>query len=120
MKILIYLTALCFGSWGLLAGLIEQPIGGDLFWGMFGPWLIGIVTVFFIQKAYINNPGKLTNLMIKSFFSKMLFYGLYVSYLVLTDTVSFIPFVISFTVYFVVLHVLEALYFQSIFKPEKL
>ncbi len=119
MRIIIYLTLFCFGSWGLLTGLLEQPIGFDLFWGMFGPWLIGMVTLFVIHRAYLKNPQQLTKLMSVSFIGKMLFYGLYVAYLVLTETVSMVPFVISFTVYFIVLHVLEALYFQSIFKPEK-
>ncbi|NQT98286.1 MAG: hypothetical protein HQ562_11145 [Candidatus Marinimicrobia bacterium] len=120
MKFIIYLSLFCLGSWGLLSGLIPQPVAVEIFWGMLGPWLVGIVTILLAQHIFRQKPQDLTKLMITSFFGKMLFYGVYISLLILFGSIETVPFVISFTVYFIVLHIIEALYFQSIFKPKKM
>ncbi|MCK5331116.1 MAG: hypothetical protein KAK01_06895 [Candidatus Marinimicrobia bacterium] len=120
MKFIIYFSLFCLGSWGLLSGLIHQPVAVEIFWGMLGPWLVGIITIILAQRTFHQKPQDLTKLMIKSFFGKMIFYAVYISLLILFGSMETVPFVISFTVYFIVLHIIEALYLQSIFKPEKL
>ena len=118
MKILVYLTLFSFGSWGLVAGFIPTAIS-DIFWGMFGPWLVGIITLIIVKRTHAKDPESVTALMMKSFFGKMLFYGIYITLLILFAALQKVQFIISFTVYFIVLHIIEALYFQSIFKPKK-
>ncbi len=120
MKFIIYLSLFCLGSWGLLSGLIPKLVVVEIFWGMLGPWLVGIVTIILVQHTFRQKPQDLTKLMIKSFFGKMLFYSVYISLLIIFGSMETVYFVISFTVYFIVLHIIEALYLQSIFKPEKI
>ncbi|MFH1853063.1 MAG: hypothetical protein ABIA75_12035 [Candidatus Neomarinimicrobiota bacterium] len=118
MKILIYLTLFSFGSWGLVAGLIPGATAA-VFWGMLGPWLIGCTTLILVRRTYAKDPETLTPLMLKAFLGKMIFYALYISLLVILTELPKISFIVSFTVYFIVLHIIEALYFQAIFKPKK-
>ncbi|NQU28947.1 MAG: hypothetical protein HQ528_11710 [Candidatus Marinimicrobia bacterium] len=118
MKISIYLTLFSFGSWGLVAGFIPTAVF-DIFWGMFGPWLVGLITLIIVKQAYDKDPESVTALMMKSFLGKMIFYGVYITLLILFAALQKVQFIISFTVYFIVLHIIEALYFQAIFKPKK-
>jgi uncharacterized membrane protein len=53
--------------------------------------------------------------MIKAFFAKMVFFGLYVALVVKAGWVRPIPFVISFTCYFLVLHMIEAFRLKRLF-----
>lgn len=117
MKIIIYLTLLCFGTWGLAAGLIGHA--SELLWAMLGPWGVGVLTLWSARRTYERDPEQLTGLMLKSFVGKMIFYGIYITLLIVFSTISKVPFIIGFAVYFIVLHIIEALYFQSIFKPKK-
>jgi len=114
----MYFTLFSFGSWGLVAGLIPTAVS-DIFWGMLGPWLVGIITMIIVKRTYDKDPESVTALMMKSFVGKMIFYGIYISILILLTALQKVQFIISFTVYFIVLHIIEALYFQTIFKPKK-
>jgi len=50
---------------------------------------------------------------------KMLLYGVYVSVVVGFYSFQVLPFAVSFTVYFIGLHLTEALYFQTLFRTER-
>lgn len=119
MRILLYITLFSFGSWGLAAGLLTAVSANDLFFSMAGPWLMGVLTLYFSQRTFKSDPEKLTSTMIKGFFGKILFYGAYVVILALTGTVSLVPFMVGFAVYFIVLHGIEALYLRTLFEPIK-
>ncbi len=120
MKFSIYLSLFCLGSWGLLSGLLQLPVTSEIFWGMLGPWLVGVITILLVQRTFLQKPQDLTKLMMKSFFGKMIFYAIYITILLLFGSLQQIYFVISFTLYFIVLHIIEALYLRTIFEPEKL
>ncbi len=119
MKFLLYLSLFTFGSWGLLAGLLPADKTLELFLGMIGPYLVGIITVVLIRKTISKSPELLNDLMLKSFFSKILFYGVYISMSVIFGGLDPVYFIIAFASYFIVLHIIEALYFRSIIQPKK-
>jgi hypothetical protein len=59
-----------------------------------------------------------TGWMIKSFFGKMIIYGLYFVIILGFYTFQALPFVSSFVGFFIVLHMIEALYFNKLFKEK--
>jgi len=83
------------------------------------PLLLAIVTLILVERTYRKAPQKLTSLMTKAFMGKMLFYGVYVSVIVGFYSFQALPFAVSFTVYFIGLHLTEALYFQAVFRAER-
>jgi len=72
-----------------------------------------------VERTYRKAPQKLTSLMTKALLGKMLFYGVYVSVIVGFYSFQALPFAVSFTVYFIGLHLTEALYFQAVFRTER-
>ena len=90
----------------------------EILLGMLGPLLLAIGTLILVERTYRKVPRKLTSLMTQAFFGKMLFYGVYVGVIVGFYSFQALPFAVSFTVYFIGLHLTEALYFQALFRAE--
>ncbi|MEE8350529.1 MAG: hypothetical protein V3R94_13235 [Acidobacteriota bacterium] len=116
MTFLGYTVAACVGSWGLVSLLVLPGAGVEIFLGMIVPLLLAIGTTLLVERTYTREPAKLTGQMTKAFLGKMLFYGIYVSLMVGVFSFQSIPFVTSLTVYFVGLHLAEALYFRDLFR----
>ena len=118
MKIQRCIIASCIGSWALISLMFPQ-VTVEIFLGMLSPLLLAIGTLILVARTYRTAPQKLTSLMTQAFMGKMLFYGVYVSVIVGFYSFQAVPFAVSFTVYFIGLHLTEALYFQSLFRAER-
>lgn len=117
----LFLTSLiifCLGSFGILSGIFFEEYKIEIFLGMIMPLTVGILTVILSYKVYLKDPEKLTGWMIKSFFGKMIIYGLYFVIILGFYTFHALPFVSSFVGFFIVLHMIEALYFNKLFKDK--
>ena len=67
------------------------------------------------ERTYRRRPERLTAMMVAAFGVKMVFFGAYVAIALKVLSLRPIPFVISFTGYFIGLHVIEALYLRRLF-----
>ncbi len=117
MKIQRYVISSCIGSWALISLMFPQ-VAVEIILGMLSPLLLEIGTLILVDRTYRKAPQKLTSLMTRAFMGKMLFYGVYVSIIVGFYSFQVLPFAVSFTVYFIGLHLTEALYFQAMFRAE--
>jgi len=81
--------------------------------GMAGPLTSASATWFFVERAHAASPQRVTNVLITGFVAKMLFFGALVG-LVAALGLRPRPFVVSFAVYFIALHVLEAFYLRRL------
>ena len=107
----------CVGTWGLLsAGLPEY--GKEIFLGMFLPWIISLISISKTHSVYNINPEKLIKHMTKAMLMKMVSYGLLL--VIIFTFISFnpLPFIISFTGYFLALHIIEAFTLRFIIKQK--
>ena len=116
-------------GWWMLAGSALSSFGivaylGDeatpdvrlaIWLGMLGPLVATLCAMVTTNRAYRRHPASLTGTMIKAFLAKMVFFGLYVALVVKAGWVSPIPFAISFTSYFLVLHMIEAFRLKRLF-----
>ena len=119
MKLNMYISMFCVGTWGLLsAGLPEY--GKEIFLGMVLPWLISLISISKTHFVYNINPEKLIKHMTTAMLMKMLSYGLLL--VIMFTFISFnpLPFIISFTGYFLVLHITEAFVLRCIFKEKSI
>ena len=117
-KFSIVLTFLCFSTWVLTAAILERYMA-EIFLGMTAPLVVGIATVVRVESIFQNSPEKLTAFMTKAFGGKMVLYGLYLGAIIAFSAFNERPFLVSFVVYFVALHMLEALFIRSVFKGSK-
>ena len=116
-------------GWWMLAGSAVSAFGivallGDeatpdlrlaVWLGMLGPLAATLCAMVASTRAYRRNPESLTGAMIKAFVAKMIFFGGYVALVVEAGWVRPVPFAISFTSYFVVLHMIEAFRLRRLF-----
>jgi hypothetical protein len=109
------MVAACAASW--LAALIFVPwqMGIEILWGMIGPLAPAVASWLLAERKYRRRPEALTNLMIALFGLKLLFFAAYLTVMLRLLSLRPMPFVISFTVYFVVLHLIEALFLRRLF-----
>ncbi|MFQ6678601.1 MAG: hypothetical protein ACE5D0_09830 [Fidelibacterota bacterium] len=114
IKFAIFISLFCLGTFGLIVGGMESNYR-EIFLGMIAPLIIGIVSILFISDVQKKSPEKVTNILIKTFLVKMIFYGVYFIYIFTFYTFNPKPFIISFTGYFLTLHVSEALFLKTIF-----
>jgi len=103
------------GLWGLGCVLWGPDFVRSGFLGMIAPLVMGVITVAFASRKYKDTPEKLTGLMISMFGLKMVFYAIYVVIVFKTAQINELIFVLSFSVFFILLHLAEALYFRAKF-----
>ncbi len=116
MKIIGYIIFLSVASWLLIGWVIVPDAPLEIFLGMLLPLLVGMSTLVLVERIYRREPAKLTPFMAGAFLGKMALYGVYVSLILGWYSLQPTPFIVSFSAYFVGLHIVEALYFRSLFK----
>ena len=116
---LVWWTAVgCCGSALAATAVLGAGLGREILLGMLGPLVVTLITVPLTERTYKQNPEQLTPLMIKGFAGKMVFFGAYVAVMLAVLSLRPIPFVVSFTSYFIALHLLEALTMRRLFAPQ--
>lgn len=99
-----------------VAGAIAGSNGAREIWlGMLAPLVVVLVTWTVIEKVYTQQAERLTLVMMTAFVGKLVFFGAYVGVAVGVMHVRPVPFAISFTVYFIALHAIEALWLRRLF-----
>ena len=83
--------------------------------GVLGPLAVAVVTWRLAERTYRRNPEALTGQMIAGFGGKMVFFGAYVAVMIKGLSQPAVPFVVSFTGSFIVLHLIEALALRRLF-----
>jgi hypothetical protein len=83
--------------------------------GMLAPLVGATATAVLVERTWASRPEALTPLMIAAFGGKLVFFGAYVTVVLKVLAVRPLPFVVSFTTYFIGLHLVEALWLQRLF-----
>ena len=100
-----------------IAGIFSNyysNFSGEIFLGLLAPILVGYVTVFFMEKY--SNMGMIyfNKMLIRGFALKFIFYGLFILTIFTVYSFNPIPFMCSFTVSFIGLHIVEAMILRKI------
>lgn len=87
--------------------------------GMLAPLLAATATWVMVTRVYPSHPQRLTPLMVAAFGAKLVFFGMYVTLMLTAVALDPMPFVISFTTYFIALHLFEAVCLQRLFREQR-
>ena len=90
--------------------------GAEVLLGMLAPLVAAGVSWVLIERTYRRDPGRLTPLMIGAFAVKVLFFGAYTALMLTVVGLRLVPFVASFTSYFIGLYLFEAICLQRLFR----
>ena len=118
MKLSIYISMVCVGTWGLISVAFPNHVK-EIFLGMVIPWSISLISISKTHSVYNINPEKLIKHMTKAMLMKMVSYGILL--VIIFTFISFnpLPFIISFTGYFLALHIIEAFTLRFIIKKNQ-
>jgi hypothetical protein len=115
MKPLPTMVAASLTSWAGAAAIVERRTSIEFFFGMLGPLAAVSGTWLLAEWVYRQRPEGLTPLMLTGFVLKMAFFGAYVAVMLKVLRFRPVPFVGSFTSYFIALYLMEALYLRRLF-----
>ena len=89
--------------------------GLALLLGLAGPLAAASASWVVSERTYRRRPEALTSVMIAAFAAKLVFFGAYVAVMIGVLSLRPVPFVASFTVSFIALHLLEAFALRRLF-----
>jgi hypothetical protein len=115
MKPLWWMAGASIGSWAALAVAPGFASEREVLFGMLAPLLGAAATWLIVTRTYPSRPELLTPLMVTAFAAKFVFFGVYATIALKVLALQPRPFVISFTAYFIALHLFEALCLQRLF-----
>ena len=107
-------------SWLATVALVGAATGVAVLLGMIGPLAMATATWVLAERTYRHNPGRLTSLMVAAFAGKMVFFAAYVAVMLKALSLAPAPFAASFAVYFIALHLFEALSLRAMFAGDGL
>jgi hypothetical protein len=118
MTPLWWMTGLSVAAWlvvSAVAALAGTSVHPELSWGMAGPLASALVTWVVASRVFAADPARLTGVMIVGFAVKLLAFGVYVAVALRPLGLRPVPFMLSFTGFFIALHVLEARFLGRLF-----
>lgn len=110
-----WMIAASVAGWLAATRLLNIGADREIVLGMLGPLAAAVGTWVMVERTYTRHPERLTPLMIQAFAAKMVFFGAYVTVMLKAMSVRPIEFVVSFTTYFIALHLTEALCMRRLF-----
>lgn len=118
MKPVVWMVSASVMSWLGATAVVDRRTSVEVLCGMLGPLAVACGTWLLAERTYRRNPESLTPLMAAAFAGKMVFFGAYVVVMVRLLELRVVPFIVSFTSYFVVLYLVEALYLRRLFSEK--
>ncbi len=116
MKLSGMLVVVCVASWGLGTVVLAPGAAAAAFLGMAAPLAVGVATVVLVEQTVRTDIQRLTARLTGALIAKMVFYPVYVLVVISVLAIDPVPFAISFALYFVALHITEALHFKTLFE----
>ena len=102
-------------SWLAVSAVPAVESDVDILFGMLAPLTGAVATWVLVVRTYPTKPERLTPLMVVAFGGKAVLFGAYVTIMLAVLSLRPLPFVVSFTTYFIALHVFEAFCRQRLF-----
>jgi hypothetical protein len=96
-------------------GIAGRQWARDVAFGVLAPLAAASVSWVLTERIYSRDPERLTGVMVAGFAAKMVFFGAYVALMLKVVGVRPVPFVASFTGFFIGLYAVEALLMRRLF-----
>ena len=115
MKPVWWMVGLGVVSWLAAATIPGVESDVEILCGMIAPLAGAVATWVLVLRTYPARPERLTPRMVAAFGGKVVFFGAYVTVMLRVFSLEPLPFVTSFTTYFIALLFFEALCLQRLF-----
>jgi hypothetical protein len=108
------MIASCLATALVASVLVGRVAAPAVLLGMLGPLVAVTVSWALVARAHARNPASVTSLMVAMFLAKMVFFGAWVVVMIRGVGLAPVPFIVSFTAYFLGLYVVEAVLLQRL------
>jgi hypothetical protein len=115
MKPVAWMVGASVVSW-LIVSSVAGGANPEVLCGMLAPLVVAAVSWMVMERTYRSSPERLTGVMVQGLAIKAVFFGAYVVGMLRVVGLRPVPFVVSFTGYFIALHVTEAVFMRRLFK----
>jgi hypothetical protein len=115
--VLVWMVGLGVGSWGV-ASAVRPAANPEALFGMAGPLVAVCASWIAVERTHAAAPARVMGVMLIGFVAKMVFFGVYVAAMLRGMELRVTPFVVSFTVYFIALYAMEALFLKRLFERD--
>jgi hypothetical protein len=115
MKAVPWMVIGSLASAWLIASAVGREVGREVVLGMLAPLAAAGVSWVLTERTYKRSPERLTGMITAGFAAKMVFFGTYVAVMLKVVGLHPVPFVVSFTGYFIALYLIEALLMRRLF-----
>lgn len=116
---LAWMVGASTAAWAAISAVGGDGVHPEALFGMLGPLLSACATWIAVRWAQRSAAPNLTGVMIAGFGLKMVFFGVYVAVMLRVLSLRPVPFVVSFTGYFIALYAMEALFLRRAFAPPR-
>lgn len=111
---LAWMAGAGIGSWLLLTAAGGSQVHPEALYGMLGPLVSVSATWLAMARTHRRSPERLTAVMMAGFALKMVFFGAYVAVMLRWLDLRQLPFVLSFTGFFIALYAMEAFFLRRL------
>lgn len=115
---LAWMAGAGLGSWLVLTAVDAAP-NPELLLGLAGPLLAACASWTAVERMHAAAPERVMSVMLTAFVVKMTFFGVYVAAMLRGLELRRTPFVVSFTIYFIALYAMEALFLKRLFDGDR-
>ena len=113
MMLYTYTVILLIGIAGIFSRFFDSMIS-EIFLGLIGPVLVGFVTIFYMIKYSNSRAIRFNKMLVRGFAIKFIFYGVFIITIFTVYSFNPVPFMCSFAVSFIGLHMMEAIVLKKI------
>ena len=110
----VWMVGASVASWLMVVVATGSRLMPELLLGMAGPLVSAVATWLVLERTQAATPERLTGVMITAFGVKVLLFAAYVVVILALLGMRPRPFMLSFTGYYVGLHVVEALFLRRL------
>ena len=115
MKAVAWMVGASVVSWLIVARAAGAGANPEILYGMLAPLAVAAVSWVVMERTYRSRPERLTGVLVQGLAIKAVFFGVYVVGMLRLVGLRPVPFVVSFTGYFIALHLTEALFMRRLF-----
>ena len=101
--------------WLMITCVAGVDRAGDVLLGVLGPAIAACASWAILTRTHRMAPEESTRTMIMLFMGKAVAFGLYLAAILGLGLVSPVPFIVGFSVSFVVLHVIQTVFLRRLF-----
>jgi hypothetical protein len=115
MKEVAWMTGASLAAWLLATATFAAGARIEVLCGMLAPLVMAAGSWVLAAQTFRTRPQALTGLMVGAFGIKLVFFGAYVAVMLRVVGLRPVPFVVSFSSFFIALHFVEALFLKRLF-----